>query len=701
MQKIQIKIRNWSLLLATLCVVGASVILTSCNGKEETDTTVVLNSFGPMPIARGAELKFIGLNLDRVTAVILPNNLTISTFTTKTPTLITLTVPQDAMPGYVVLKTPDGDITTKTEIGYSEPISIASFTPATVKEGDEITITGDYLNLVGEVIFMDRISVMAEDFVSQSRTEIKVVVPAEAQTGKFAVSNAAEDPIIVYSPTSLTVTLPAFTAITPNPVKAGTALTITGTNLDLVKTITLGGSKTIHSTDFVSHTATQIVLTVPADTKDGVVTMIPASNVNVVSADELVMVVPTLSVTPVTVKNGADITVTGTDLDLIYKVIFGGDKEGTIKAGGTATQILVTIPNDAVTGVVKFITRAEKEVLGPTLTMITPALVSFAPTSAKPNTDIVITGTDLDLVVDVVFTGDIKGTIGTRSETQMTVTVPVGAKTGKITLVAKNGTRVQSAIDMTVLTNLPTFTSYSEPKGTPGKILTINGTSMLLIKELVFPGGIYATAYGVKTDTKVEVYVPMDVTTGYGQITMITYEGDQGLLPSLFFGGTDPVVDPSLIITNFDDGFSQYGYWSGITATGNDPAYALDNNYMHGTSSSVSGWNWIWGCNWITFPSVTKADHLFKMDVRLDKPFGATNVHFQMEFGGTRIDIGAMGITTPTTEGWITVTFDLATFGDLPATINPTGEWGINTWYADGPIDITGLYVDNLRFQHK
>src|SRR4030065_429861 len=77
-------------------------------------------------------------------------------FTTKPPALLTLTVPQEAVPGYVVLKTPDGDITTKTEIGFSEPISIAGFTPDIVKAGDELTITGDYLNLVGEGILTDR-----------------------------------------------------------------------------------------------------------------------------------------------------------------------------------------------------------------------------------------------------------------------------------------------------------------------------------------------------------------------------------------------------------------------------------------------------------------------------------------------------------------------------------------------------------------
>lgn len=488
MHKIQIKFRNWVLLFATLCVVSAGFLLTSCEGEEEEDTKVVLYSFGPMPIARGAELKFIGANLDKVTAVVLPNDITITAFTKKESGLLTLTVPQEAMPGYVVLKTPDGNITTKTPIGYSEPISIAGFTPATVKAGDELTITGDYLNLVGEVILTDRVTVAMDDFTSHSRTEIKLIVPAEAQTGKIAVSNAEEEPIIVYSATDLTVTLPAFTSVTPNPVKAGTNLTIAGTNLDLVLSVGLGGGKVIDAADFVSHSATEIVLQVPDDTKDGKVVMLPASGVEVTTADDLVMVIPAVSVTPVTLKNGQDITVTGTNLDLIDHVIFGGNKQGTIKDGGTATEILVTVPNDAVDGVVTFVTKADKEVTGPNLTMIVPAFSSFSPTLARANTNIILAGTDLDLVTRVIFTGDIEGTIGARTATSLTVTVPVGAKTGKITIVTMNGTEVVSAIDFTLLANLPTFGSYSEFRGEPGKILTINGTNLLLVKELIFPG---------------------------------------------------------------------------------------------------------------------------------------------------------------------------------------------------------------------
>lgn len=707
MQKKLIKIRIWALLFATLCTVGASVLLTSCQ-KEEPDTKVALLSFGPMPIARGAELKFIGRNLDKVTAVVLPDNLTITTFTTKTPTLLTITVPQEAVPGYVVLKTPDGDITTKTEIGFSEPISIASFSPATVKAGDELTITGDYLNLVGEVILTDRVSVLKANFTSQSRTQIKLTVPAAAQTGKIAVSDAKEDPIIVYSTTSLTVKLPAFTSVTPNPVKAGTALTIAGTDLDLVKSIILGGNKTI--TTFTSQSATEIVLTVPADTKDGKVTMIPASGVKVTTADDLVMVVPTVSVTPVTLKNGQDITVTGTNLDLIDKVIFGGNKQGTIKVGGTPTQILVTVPNDAITGVVKFITKALKEVTGPTITMINPVLVSFTPTSAKPGTDITISGTDLDLVVDVVFTGNIKGAIGTRSETQMLVTIPVGAKTGKITLVAKNGTTVQSAIDITILANLPTFGSYTEFRGEPGKILTINGTNLLLVKELIFPGNIVATAYGVKTDTKIEVYVPMNVTRGYGTIGILTYEGEQGIFPQIFFGATDPVVDPALMINNFEIGTDGHGLswdnWSGAVELGSDPAIAISGNYMHGVLPALNGWTWIWGCNHnqMPKPSVTKADHYLKMDVNITRPFVAGTGSFTMKLAGTDIDIGHLGLQNTdgswSTPGWITITFDLATYSALPAVIPSSGDWGMTLWTGVN-MDLTGLYVDNIRFEHK
>ena len=689
-------------------VLAGTMLTSSCKEEDQGDNGLtVLNSYGPMPVARGAELRFIGVHLDKVTSIVLPGNIEIpaSAFTSVSSTLITITVPQNAVEGLVVLKAPEGDITTKTPMGFSEPIILTSFAPATIKYNEVLTITGDYLNLINEVIFTDRVTVAKTAFISQSRTELKLKVPAEAQTGKIAISNGAEDPIIIYSATSLAVTLPGLATMAPNPVKAGTALTITGTNLDLVKSVLFGGNKSV--TTFTSQTLTQIVVTVPADAQDDTLRIIPASGVKVKSAAPIVLVVPTVSVTPTSVKNNADITVTGTNLDLIDKVTFGGGKIGTIKAGGTPTQIMVTVPADAITGVVDFTTKANKTVHGPSLTLINPVFTSFAPASSAAKTDIVITGTDLDLVTDVIFTGPMKGIIGTRSLTQMTVTVPVGAKTGKITLVTLNGSQVKSATDFTVLANLPNITGFLEAKGTPGKILTILGTNMSLIKVLIFPGNVVATEYGLKSDTKVEVYVPVNVLKGVGTITLITYEGDEGITPPIFIGGTDPVKDPSLMINDFEKNAQghdlSWDNWGGNVETGSDASMSLSGNYMHGTNASLSGWAWIWGCNHDQLPkvSVPTTGYVLKMDVNVTKPLPSAG-NFQLKMGGNDFDLGMLGILTDgtySTIGWITMTWDLEGKG-LPAVIPASGDWGmICNW--GGPMNFTGVYIDNIRFEKK
>jgi hypothetical protein len=691
-------------LFAILCITGASVVLTSCN-KEEEDTAIVLESFGPMPIARGAELKFIGKNLDKVTSILLPDNIEISTFGTKTKTLLTITVPQEATPGLIVVKTPEGNITTKTEIGFSEPISIESFTPTNIKPGAELTITGDYLNLVNQVIFTDRITVEKAAFISQSRTELKLLVPATAQTGKIAVSNGAEDPVIVYSATGLTVKLPVFTSVSPNPVKAGTQLTITGTDLDLVKNVILGGNKNLST--FVSQTATTIVLAVPADTKDGKVTLAVASSLNVVSAADLIMVVPTVSVTPTTLKNGADITVTGTNLDLVDKVVFGGNKQGTIQAGGSATQILVTVPNDAITGVVKFITKATKEVAGPSITIVDPVFTSFSPASQKANSDIIITGTDLDLVTDVKFFGGIKGTIGTRTDTQLTVKVPVGAKTGKITLVTKNSSEILSSTDITILANLPVIDSFTEPKGTPGQILTINGTNMLLIKELIFPGNIYATAFGAKTDTKIEVYVPMAVTRGNGFIKMTTYEGEEGLLPEVYFGSIDPVLNQTLCFFDFN-GTGKDSWWGNAIGSGkvtDAPNSADGTPFWRINGMSGSGWYdglfFRNGSNNFVTTGVNATTWAVRFDVNILEPItqGTLKIHFgsyDYEFKPWNGVAGGYK-----TVGWITVTCPLSGFknGSTILTDPSVGGSEFGMIWSSGTSVKVNMMIDNIRFE--
>lgn len=469
-----IKNINRGLLILAVTLATTALLFTSCDDDDDDGISgVLLESYGPMPIARGAELRFIGINMDQVTSVVLPSNIEITDFNQKSSELITLTVPQNAEPGIVTLKTPDGDIITKTPISYSEPISIASFSPTSIKPGQEITITGDYLNLVKEVLFTDRVALGDTSFTAQSRKELKLIVPAEAQTGKIAVSNGAEDPIIVYSTSELAVALPAVTAVAPNPVKAGTTLTITGTNLDLVKSVKLG-DKTV--TEFTDQLETSLALTVPADTKDGAVTLAVPSGIEIAAGD-LALVVPTAAIEDMKESYGMDETViiSGTDLDLVTTATFTGAE--AIPVTTTDGKINLSVMAAAQSGPIT-LTMAN----GTTVIVdgfVTTKPVATLPSDATPLDELNIVSTLGDRVKTVMF-GDLEAEANATGD-GFSVIVPLEAETGDVTLVMDNGETVAAG---SIVINAFTFCAvaeFAEEKTTVGNLLecsVVNGESL-------------------------------------------------------------------------------------------------------------------------------------------------------------------------------------------------------------------------------
>ncbi|WP_291858455.1 IPT/TIG domain-containing protein [Marinilabilia sp.] len=470
-----------------LFVLGAGMLFTSCeDDDDENGSKVELLSYGPMPVARGGELRFIGNNLDKVSAVVIPNGIEIaaSDFTNRSTDMISVTVPQTAVEGLVVLKTSEGDITTKTPIGFSEPISIDEFSPVSVKPGGILTIKGDYLNLVKEIIFTDRVvAVDTVSFEAQSRKEIQVVVPDGAQTGIIGVSDGAEEPNIVYTEGELEVVLPAFAedGIAPNPVKAGEELTITGSNLDIVRSVKFEGEQIVESDDFVSQTESEIVVVVPAASQDGAVVIVPGSGLEITSATGIEMVVPTITgITPAMLRNGEEITVSGENLDLISNVVFTGDAEGEIAEGGTATQLVVVTPELGLSGAVTFKTLAGKEVVwSDGISFTEPSVTSLNPAAISPNSTLTLTGENLDLVAGIVFAGGIEGEIESQSPTEIQVFVPIGSESGAITMIAKNGAEIETTQSLTV--DAPEFSYIPD---LPGPEVEINAGEVVTVEVL-------------------------------------------------------------------------------------------------------------------------------------------------------------------------------------------------------------------------
>ncbi|HVG16197.1 MAG TPA: IPT/TIG domain-containing protein, partial [Chitinophagaceae bacterium] len=139
------------------------------------------------------------------------------------------------------------------------------------------------LDLATQILFPGGDTVSA--FVSQSATQLVVSVPSKTQKGKLTL--VAASGVKTVSATDIDVVLPAITAISPNPVAVGGNLTVTGTNLDVIKGISFVGV-TSEVTSFVSQSPTQIVVRVPVGSLPGKLTFFVAnSTLSVKSTNDL------------------------------------------------------------------------------------------------------------------------------------------------------------------------------------------------------------------------------------------------------------------------------------------------------------------------------------------------------------------------------------------------------------------------------
>ncbi len=699
-----------TLLLVSLLAAG--FLFTGCKKDDDSGKSnkIELFSFGPSPALRGGELRFIGNKLDKVTAIVLPDNVQVTNFITKTPELLVITVPQETVDGHVVLKTPEGDITTQTILRISEPIVLTSFSPAKVRPGETITMTGDYLNLIKAIIFNSNKVVGDTAFLTHTREKIEVKVPAAAQTGLFTLSNTAEPmPILIKSETELEVTVPKATQLSPNPVKAGTTLTIQGTDLDLTKEIAFVGGSRVSS--FISQSATKIELTVPADAHDGKIKTVPASLVEIESEEEIVMKVPSISgISPNPVKNGQNITVTGADLDLVTKVTFGSGKGGAILGGGTATQITVKVPITATEDVVIFGTAAEKTVTtSQVLQLVKPTVTSISPADAKAGDVITLAGNDLDLVASVKFTGGVEAVVNNATLNQATATVPIGAKTGPLTLVLKNGSEVTISQQLNILVATNAVITSMPAMAAPGDMISIVGQSLNELNEVIFPGNVSATMFGQKTATLIEVFVPLTVQLGPGNIKFITFTGEEFFSPQIIFTGVDPVDDPALVFFNFDGLDSWWGDAGGVE---NDPALSLDGSKYFRVNQNCSGWTgFFWRNGGNNFPGALVGTNIsgyaLKFDINVLDPITGGIFHWRLK--GSEGDFWKRwapweATGSYSTNGWETVTIPLTEFKDdfgwgtltLTDLNSITEDFGIA--FNDGS-SFVNVCIDNVRFE--
>ena len=567
-----------SKIFAMLVVALVGLSLTACNDGDDLSTDqygndISLQSFGPCPVLRGGTLYLYGTNLDQIESVNLPGADPITAYEILQSgynSKISIQVPAEKCePGQIVLKTKKGgEITSVSPITYREDIEITKFfvgSEGTMvgNVGDVVTIKGDYLNLMHGVIFAGSDTIKEAEFVGHDRYTIQVKIPAEARTGVITLTDTIKDGTSLETKEELTINTPEATPIKDRNIKAGEVLSIKGSSFDQIVSVKFEGA-TVDAADFESQSAAEITVKVPAKATDGTFYVVTKSGIEV-PVGNIITVVPTqLVATPNPVKNGAELTITGKDMDLITGIAFPNAATSQLNKVET-TKVTATVPEDAqestkdANGII--LSLANGKTVTVAYTLVKPTVASCTPAAITAGDQTIIKGTDLDLVKSITFPGDVEQTVekfAAQNANAIAVTVPAACAGTGFKLNLKNGTTIElkDALSIKAATD-PAIASVTPGEAIAGSTITITGKNFQNIQNL-YIGSYKVNRYTSRTNTEIVCQVPANAEVGTYKIVMEDPDGNKFEGPE--FKVVPAEKDIATLTTNMDNSAIKYPY---------------------------------------------------------------------------------------------------------------------------------------------
>jgi len=533
-------------ILATLIVAMSG--LTACQ-QEELDTDqyagkLALAAIAPNPVMRGAQLRVIGANLDKVTEVRFAGGATVTSIEKVAAgerSEIRLTVPMDAAVGPVTVVTSDGTTaSTRFDLEYTEPIVFSSFAPATVLSGDVVTIKGEYLNNVREVILGG--GVYVTEFNSQSGSELSFTVPSNAISGYVIVGdvNEIEDqntiPNQIYSETELVVGDPTVAVADTTTYKSGDVITVSGSHLDMIEKINLTGAADVEFK--LAEDGNSISFNLPPSASDGQIVLTSFAGKEFQAGAIISLNVTDLEVASLAedgrYKAGSDVSITGSDLDLVTKVEFTGAEAQWYLDG---KNIVATVPAGAKDGGLTVTLASGKQAYSSEIAVVKPVATAVDKNEAVAGqTNIVVTGTDLDLVTGVTIGDKEHGFIDCKFDIltadSVKVAVSKDAYTGPLTLTAANGDNTATEA-ITVTYDEAVSVTFAQPSFALGKKIAITGKNLLNVEQLSIKGK-KVVSYAVRGDDNMSFDIPEGIGPGVYRLAMVLIDGTELTWPVPF-----------------------------------------------------------------------------------------------------------------------------------------------------------------------
>jgi len=570
----------------SLLAVLALSALAGCKKNLETDqfSGFSLAAIAPNPVMRGAQLRIVGNGLENVSEVQFAGGVSVTDIEVVAKgerSEIRVTVPLNGPEvGPVTVISKDGaKASTRFDLEYTEPIVQDSFSPATALSGDEITIKGEYLYNVKCVIFGGDVKV--NEFVSQSRTELKVVVPFDAITGYVIVSDVDEVndqttiPNQVYSAQELVIGKPTVVTAEKATYKSGDVITVQGEHLDMIKSVNLVQAEDVEYT--VSEDATEIYFNLPAAATDGNITLVSYAG-DEFDAGEI----ETVTVSDVSIKSlaednrykaGCEVEISGEDLDLVIKVEFTGAEASWYYSEG---KIIAVQPAAAQDGVVTLTLDSGKQATSDAIEVVKPEIrdVQYFDEYVAGETVVTIAGEDLDLVTSVTIGNKDQGLIPCEFEivadelgfADVKVTLPEQAYSGPITFTSDAGYQT-STVEIEITYDMAVSITFGSESYGLGRPIDITGENLMKIESIYIKGN-KVPAYSVHTDTEMVFAMPEGMGPGVYRLSLVLVDGTEIAWP-VPFAITAPYTETFIF-----EGYEDLGSWSNQPFFGADGVFA-------------------------------------------------------------------------------------------------------------------------------
>jgi len=491
---------------------------------QYSENAVTLSSYGPNPVMRGGQLRFFGSNLQNIVEVNVPGispitNIEVVQSGKVGEIRVTLPVEGPEV-GTVTIKTKDGQVfKTKTELTYTEPIVFESFSVAEpAYPGDVVTLNGDYMYLVKQVVFEGGETVLVQD--GATRHEAKVTIPATAVTGKIILSDGAEVENLLYSEKELTLGKPSVTKLSKKNVKPADEIFFTGTHLEMFKEVEFSKGEETETVEDIAVVDGKISVKVPDLATNGSVFAVSYAG-DKFEICEIECIMPSELKVENTPKAGEKLIISGKDIDVVAKVELAG-------AGGSPVliedgKIKVAVPATAAEGEAKLF-HPNGESVSVNYSIVHPVITNVSPLELYAGDEpVIVEGTDLDLVTGAKI-GTKEAEITVKTSDKLTLATSVTSVGGKVTLSLANGEVLESEQEVTMNYHSKVILTSRPSAQHIGQEVVLKGQNLDLV-ESVYIGETKVTKYGLRTPEEIRFLMPWSKVGTY-ELKFVLFDGD-------------------------------------------------------------------------------------------------------------------------------------------------------------------------------